>query len=167
MRFECVCVEPFVCSWTLTCRWSVSRVCPHPCGRCPSDCRPEPSDTERNPYRWSYTAWLLHQDTGLALGNTHKTKHTHTHTHTHTHRKDESNVNALCDMWWEIIRNISASLDIKYILCLFANSCSCWTRVRRDKCRDRGSHLSVSVTDSEAEYYPSCTQSYRQLRFNL
>lgn len=66
-----------MCSWTLTCRWSVSRVCPHPCGRCPSDCRPEPSDTERNPYRWSYTSWLLHQDTGLALGNTHKTKHTH------------------------------------------------------------------------------------------
>lgn len=57
-----------------TCRWSEFRACLPPFGHCPSDCHPEPSDTERIPYRWSDTFWLKQQqDMGSALQNTHNT----------------------------------------------------------------------------------------------
>lgn len=53
----------------MTCRWSVSRACPRPCERCPSDCHPEPWDTRQSPCRWSDTFWvrLRWRRTGSAL----------------------------------------------------------------------------------------------------
>ena len=147
-------VEPRVCSWTLTCRWSVSRVCLHPCGRCPSDCRPEPSDTERNPYRWSYTSWLLHQDTGPALGNTHTQPNTHT---------EKINWTWMRHVTWS---EKSSEISVHHLtLNIFCVSLLIAAAVGPEW--DRDCHLSVSVTDSGPEYYPSHTQSYRQLRFHL
>lgn len=121
----CVCVfnaVQYVCYYRLTCRWSVSHVCPHPCGRCLSDCLPEPSDTEQTPCRWSDTFSLQQQGTGSALENT----------YTHTQRKLNWKLNTLCNIKWEINQRINALFDNQCSSVSF-NGCSCWTRLRWDK----------------------------------